>query len=310
MSWRVSSPGDMDYGDALEIRSILVEKARLPPELEEKALEIISRVPASGDMDLATLEDLRQSLRSEQFGNEANLVGVLTDVSLIPGRSSRNQILRINRKQLWLRCVQIPIHESFKGNVLDYPPLSNPKPDVTCGFSAEAFTLAQKITLQTLFDGGRGSYAMPDMNTVFPFFTIEFKSEATHGTHFVARYQAANPGAIALNGKLHLAEHSFGLDAFDQKEPHHFSITIAYTSARVNLHWVERPAKKGPTVFHVTALEHYPLMHIDGLVALSRAIRNILEYGVKTLLPKIREGLDAYKQKAAQRSSKTTRRKK
>ena len=48
------------------------------------------------------------------------------------------------------------------------------------------------------------SYAMPDGKARFPFLEIEFKSQATGGTHFVATNQAANAGAIAMEGTLQL----------------------------------------------------------------------------------------------------------
>ncbi|KAL6244849.1 hypothetical protein RBB50_008377 [Rhinocladiella similis] len=307
-----SSCNSMACGAALEVHNILIEKARPPPELERRALEILSGLPTSADMDLTAIENLRQVLMRDQDQNESHLITLFSQSGMTPSSfTTLDPRLRVRENQSWFKCVPIPPVESIRLVVSDHPTLPKPRPDFAFGFDPDSFNLPQKIALQALVDQDlKQSYSMPDTSTVFPFLILEFKSEATNGNHHVARIQAASSGAIALNGILHLMERSLGLRAFGKEEPHHFSITIDYSSARVNLHWVEVPGDGGPNLFHVNALAHYPLMHADALLALSRAIRNILDYGVNTRLPKISAALDAYQKKILRGSAKAKRRKK
>ncbi|KAK6382290.1 hypothetical protein LTS17_004177 [Exophiala oligosperma] len=284
---------------ALHYRNIVIGKVPPPKGLEGRARQIISGVPTSGDIDHTALENLRQLLIREEGENESMLVTLLLPSLQVLGiGATLDPKLRARPNQLWFNCVPIPLLKEFEPLSSSLPSLSRPKPDVTFGFSLEAFTLTQQFTLGSVCDKNnpKQNYAIPDGKTVFPFLTFEFKAEANRGTHFSAKKQAANSGAIALNGNLRLMEQcGLGLRVFERGEPHYFSITIEFASARVNLHWVEVPAKRGgPYRFHVNTLEIYPLIHVEGLLALFRAVRNILEWAVKTRLPKLCAALDAY----------------
>ena len=46
---------------------------------------------------------------------------------------------------------------------------------------------------------------MPDGQVRFPFLAMEFKAQVSGGIHFMASNQAANAGAVAMEGTLELA---------------------------------------------------------------------------------------------------------
>ncbi|KAK5215345.1 hypothetical protein LTR72_011593 [Exophiala xenobiotica] len=154
------------------------------------------------------------------------------------------------------------------------------------------------MTIDLLVDDQFGrSYAVPDQKVRFPFLQIEFKSQAKNGTHYIATNQAAGAGAIALNGNLELIRRSFGMEKFDCEEPRYFSVTIDHQLACVNVHWLKAPAEKGGQhSFHVEGLSKHLLDDANGIRALSRAIKNILDNGADARLRTLCGALDAYRE--------------
>ncbi|KAK5209640.1 hypothetical protein LTR72_012450, partial [Exophiala xenobiotica] len=140
------------------------------------------------------------------------------------------------------------------------------------------------------------SYAVPDQKIRFPFLEVEFKSQAKNGTHYIATNQAAGAGAIALNGNLELMRRSFGLEQFDYEEPLYFSISMDHELARINVHWLRALAEGGHHSFHVEGLSKHLLDDANGIRALSRAIRNILDNGADARLRTLCGALDAYRE--------------
>ena len=142
------------------------------------------------------------------------------------------------------------------------------------------------------------SYGVPDRTLYFPFLSIEFKSQAKGGTHYVAANQAAGAGAIALNGFLELHERSFGeQQPFDSNEPLFFSLTLDDACAQINVHWAStEPTEGGQPLrrFNVERLAGHWLGDADGWRAVLRIVRNILHYGLSERLPRLFAVLDAY----------------
>lgn len=78
-------------------------------------------------------------------------------------------------------------------------------------------------------------------------------------------------------------------------EPQFFSMSIDHAMACINVHWLSEKAESGTICFHVEKLLQY-FIDVDGLKAVKRAVKNILDYGVSERPQKIYEGLDAYLQ--------------
>jgi hypothetical protein len=176
-------------------------------------------------------------------------------------------------------------------------PLPKPKPDLAFGYSQAAFTEKQLMTIDLLVNDQFGrSYAVPDQKIRFPFLEIEFKSQAKNGTHYIATNQAAGAGAIALNGNMDLTQRSFGIERFDYDEPQYFSVTMDHQLACVNVHWLRAPAEGGQHSFHIEGLSKHLLDDVNGIRAVSRAIKNILDQGVDARLRTLCGALDAYRE--------------
>lgn len=130
----------------------------------------------------------------------------------------------------------------------------------------------------------------------FPF-CVDIKSQAENGTHYVATNQAAGVGAVALNGTLELIRRSFGAEKLDYDEPQLFSVSMDHESARINVHWLGPPDENGRHSFNVEGLSKYFLDDAPSLRALQRAVKNILDHGSDTRLPRLRDALDAYRER-------------
>ena len=66
--------------------------------------------------------------------------------------------------------------------------------------------------------------------------------------------------------------------------------------ACVNVHWLRAPAEGGQHSFHVEGLSQHLLRDANGIRALSRAIKNILDYGADKRLRALCSALDAYRE--------------
>ncbi|KIW79873.1 hypothetical protein Z517_06488 [Fonsecaea pedrosoi CBS 271.37] len=286
---------DADYRQLLRDRNIYINREDPPPGLKHRARRIISRSRTSPEMDDEAVQQLiRTSRRVEEEGEEAIVLQLAPD--LIPAmKILPDTRLASNADQPWNNSVPIPLDTSILTNPL---PLPKPKPDLAFGYSEAAFTRNQLGTIGLLVDDQFGrSYAVPDQKVRFPFLEIEFKSQAQNGTHYIATNQAAGAGAVALNGYIDLIQRSFGMEEFDYEEPRYFSVTIDQQLACVNVHWLRAPAEKGGQhSFHVEGLSQHLLRDANGIRALSRAIKNILDDGADARLRTLCGALDAYRE--------------
>ncbi|RMZ80666.1 hypothetical protein DV738_g2675, partial [Chaetothyriales sp. CBS 135597] len=287
-----ASVHDSDYRSSLRHRNIYINRDDPPKHLLQHAQRIIARPRASPEMDDEAvrriikvgkaMEEEAEDVMVQQFASD-----IIPAMKRIPDAR-----LTANANQAWTNCVPLPLDTT----ILTRPPaLPRPKPDVAFGYSREAFTRPQLGTIGLLVDDHYGrSYAVPDQKLHFPFLDIEFKSQAKSGTHYVATNQAAGAGALALQGRLDLFERSGMLEAFDYDAPQFFSVTMDHELARINVHWLQRPAGRQPT-FHVEGLSKHLLDDADGIRAVARAIKNILDDAADTRLQKLCEALDAYR---------------
>lgn len=290
-----ASVTDTDYRQSLRYRNIFIEREDPPPELMRRAQRITSRSRTSPEIDDATIEELKKTSRRVQDDAEDKIVKQFVPDIIPSMKKIPDQRLEMNADQLWCNSVPAPLKPSILTNPL---PLPKPKPDLTFGYSEAAFTDNQLGTIDLLVDDQFGqSHAVPDQKVRFPFLQIEFKSQAKNGTHYIATNQAAGAGAIALNGNLELMQRSFGLEKFDYEEPRYFSVTIDHQLACVNVHWLRAPTEKGGQhSFHVEGLSKHLLDDEKGIRAVSRAIKNILDYGADARLQTLCGALDAYRE--------------
>ena len=300
-----ASTRDTDYRDSLRYRNIYIEREDPPMELMQRAKRVISRSRASPEMDDATAQELRITARRLQNEGEEDIVQQLAPYIIPAMVKAPDQRLARNADQPWFNHVPVPLNPNVLTNPL---PLPKPKPDLAFGYSEAAFTEKQLMTIDLLVDDNFGrSYAVPDKKLRFPFLDVDFKSQAKNGTHYIATNQAAGAGAVALNGNLELIYRSFGVEKLDYNEPQFFSVTMDHELARINVHWLRAPAEGGQHKFHIEGLSKHLLDDANGIRAVVRAVKNILEYGSDTRLQKLCEALDAYRKRVIlEREAATT----
>ncbi|KAL9044599.1 MAG: hypothetical protein Q9214_002276, partial [Letrouitia sp. 1 TL-2023] len=289
-----ASVHDTDYRQCMHYRNIYIEREDPPVKLMQRARRIISRPRISPEMNDDTAEGIRLTARRLQDEGEDKIIKQLVP-DIIPALSRvPDQRLEMNSDQVWSNSVPLPLDP----DVLTKPlPLPRPKPDLAFGYSETAFNHKQLMTLGLLVDDQFGrSYVVPDQKLRFPFLDVEFKSQAKNGTHYVATNQAAGAGAIALNGNIELMQRSFGMEGFDYEEPRFFSVTMDHQLACVNVHWLRAPATGEQYSFHVEGLSQHLLKDADGIRAITRAVKNILDYGADERLRTLCKALDAYRE--------------
>ncbi len=289
-----ASVHDTDFRDSLRYRNVYIEREDPPTELIQRSREITMRPRSSPEIDQNAAQIYRNKSRRLQTEAERVIIEQLAP-HVIPGLDGvTDRVLAQNSDQLWYNSVPLPIDPA----VLTTPiPLQIPKPDKAFGYSEEAFTKDQLTAIDLLTDQSGRSYAVPDKRLRFPFLHIEFKSQAKKGTHYVATNQVAVAGSIMLNSHLELTRRGLGIKDLDYNEPLFYSLSMDHQVAYLNVHWLGTDAKDGQISFHVEGLSKHFLDEIDGLRAVQKAVKNILDYGQGERLKSLCKALDAYRQR-------------
>lgn len=274
-------------------RNIFVNDTEASTELLKRATEIITNKESSSEMDDALAKKLADQEWNLETSHEAELVQSLV-IPLLPDTTQAPyQSRKVNQNKKWSSFVEVLFEPS---TVVNVPRSPTPEPDFVFGDSKTAFNTSQFKVSRFLETNSGEDYGMPDGNTIFPFLVLECKTQATGGSHFVATNQAANAGAVAMNGALELALRISAEGNIDFDEPMFFSITIDHLTAYINVHWLSKEAESGAYCFHMRRILRY-FLDVDGLKAVDRAIKNILHYGAKERLTQICGQLDMYAQK-------------
>lgn len=284
-----------DFRDRLGARNIFID-TDASTELVKKAKEITEEL--CPEMHDALAQELAVIAKNLEMKTEQEIVMELGS-KLIPAKKEDDRSLKRMVDRLWSNAVDLPLDPSV---VAILPSLPIPKPDLVFGYSEKAFNTNQFQVMKLLEIQPRKYYAMPDGKVSFPFLDIEFKALATGGNQFVASNQAANSGAIAMQGTLELARRiSAEGKIVDSDEPQFFSLSIDNWMARINVHWLSRKAENEAYCYHMTMLARY-FLDAKGIKAVNRAIKGILHYGLNERLIKICDQLDIYSQKVKEKA--------
>ena len=287
-----ASVHDTDYRKSLGYRNIYINRKDPPIELMRKAKEIITGLRSSPEADEAAAKEVKKTSRELETKNEEDIIQQLAP-SVIPGMDGvLDPRLASSANQQWTDFVPVPLDPSVITSPL---PLPKPKPDKTFGYAEKAFSRNQLATIDLLTDQLGRNYAIPDKGLLFPFLDDEFKSQGKGGSHVIATNQAAGAGAVAMHGFVELARHGSGLDTLDYDEPQFFSLSMDHSIVQVYVHWLSVDAEDGQFNFHMEWLSLHSLRDLDGLRAVHRTMKNILDWALRERLPAICKLLDTYR---------------
>ncbi|KAL6241668.1 hypothetical protein RBB50_011450 [Rhinocladiella similis] len=130
---------------------------------------------------------------------------------------------RMNAAEPRGSSVPVLLHANMLATPLLLP---KSKPDLAFGYPPAAFAEKHLMAIDLLVDDQFGrSYAVEYQKIRFPFLSVDFKSQAKNGTHYVATSQAAGAGAVSLSGNLKLIQRSLRVKNFDYEEPRFSSVT-------------------------------------------------------------------------------------
>ena len=288
-----ASVHDTDYREKLEQYNIYVPGENPPPGLKEEVQKIVFGPRESPEPDDTFIEGLKKVIKEVQNKGEEEVRSKL-GAQVIPGYDSpSDERLAVVHGQLWNKSVAVPLDSSFIEPPL---PLPKPKPDTTFSFSKAAFSRFQLATMNSLVQAANGpSFASPYQDLRFPFASVEYKSQAKDGSIRVATNQGIGAGAVALNGYMELMSRGPGLDAADLSKLLYFSVTMDQNIAYVNMVWVGKTLDTNQHSFHLEELKILPLQYDDSIRVLIRALKNIQDYAVNTVLERVVNALDAYR---------------
>ncbi|KAI9767104.1 MAG: hypothetical protein M1840_005893 [Geoglossum simile] len=283
-----ASPSDPNFRKTLGCYNICIDRKVPAEELMRRVKDILEWPRLSPQIDEDSAQELESKSRKLGAGDRETAgwhfaTLVIPEIVDVPSR----QLVSVP-DQLWTDSTPAPLDPVVTRKPL---PLSKPKPGNVFGFSDEAFSREELDTIRLLIN------ATPDGQAHFPFFDIEFKTIAKGGSHMTATNQAANAGAIVGHGLLELARRTSGLESIDYNEPHFFSLTMDHELAKIHMHWISADTENGRLSFHMERMSLYDLRTLDGLRAVQRAAKNILDWGQSKRLPQIRELLGAYRDK-------------
>lgn len=279
-----------NFRDSLLKHNIFINYKDPSTELINRAKEITTNRKSAPEMDDSLAESLAVIAENLEPESEKHIIEDLGQILIPTRRNLPHPSLKLISNNLWSRAAVIPPDQNVR---VILPTLPKPKPDLVFGYSRAAFDINQFMVLDCLTDQGTQNYAMPDGCVIFPFLVIEFKAQAKGGTHFFATNQVANAGAVAMEGTLQLTRRIVAEENVDFDEPQFFSMSIDHAMAYINVHWMSRDAKNGAFCFHMKHLQNY-VLDFNGLKAVDRAVKGILDYGLNERLAKICGELNTY----------------
>ena len=276
----------------LDKHNIHIHYKDAPSQIIKRAREIILPPNSSFEMDDVTAKELKRTLINSMEKGEDVFVREVGP-RLFPAMSNiPDQRLATETDKLWNQAVTIL---SDPVPLLIQRKLPRPKPDLAFGYSGAAFDKNQDMAIGLLSTEDEKSYAKPVETLRFPFLQLEFKSIST-GIRKVAENQVANGGAIAMRGLLELYRRILAEKDINMNIPQFFSLCLDQAVVYVNVHWLSYNADNMTISFHMVRIESYFLDRSKSLKKVHQILKNILDYGLRERLTRIREALDKYYQ--------------
>ncbi|EXJ81711.1 hypothetical protein A1O1_07776 [Capronia coronata CBS 617.96] len=274
---RVRSPR---YRQDLLHNKIVVRPAQIPPSILEYGRRIISRARNSPTMPDSQAQAAVTAIRMLDDADESTIYAEYMSMQLLPGLFLYSGKIR--------KAGNIPFDPEALPQIPSAPPLATPRPDLhycldRSNFSFEEGSQGCLLSLPPDFH----PFVQPSRAGYWPYFTVEFKSEACRGTSWVAENQNATTGALCVNAMEKLLSLDMVPTGHTEIESVSFSCNINAMVAVIWIHYCQNQQ------FYSTELEYFHLSSSRAVVDFRNSVRNIVEFGFKDRLPQILALLDS-----------------
>lgn len=294
-----------NYDWEIEKRNVFIEYTDAPSRLVDAAMGLLNKERTAQRIVDHEADKLLKLSRELRRRGEASISGNLISHLLPAAHLVDDWRLLLNRNARWTKAPMLPLRP---GIGTGYAPLKLPQPDGIYGYNGRAFSFEQQVAIEHLTDDGHYSFAQVDDGTLFPFLTVELKSQIKGGTDYAATNQAANTGSVALYSFVKFMKLGYGMEDFDYEKPLFFSITGDHRVAFINIHWLE-PGKNGEEyAYHMQAIDGFPFVNREMILRFNKAVWNIIDWGMGPRLDQICQDVDRFRENFVQAANEASSR--
>ncbi len=260
------------YRSGLFHNNIIFEEAGAPARINEYALTVLGRKRDSPGLEESQLQDTLNSMRALADEDEDTIKAGYISTRLFPGAGQYPGKIKVGSN--------IPFEPSNLPHVPMAPPLPSPRPDQHYCLDSKSFTAEEDAKQST---SSLRQCAKPSTAGCWPYFTVEFKSEARGGTFWVAENQNATSGALCVNSLEKLT--AFLDTQHTAVDTISFSCNVNAKNADIWVHYCENQR------FFSAELQHFHMRQAKDIIQFRTSIRNIIEFGFRDRLPQIKNVL-------------------
>ncbi|KAJ9497086.1 hypothetical protein H2202_007558 [Exophiala xenobiotica] len=264
-SSRVSSP---TYRHDLFHSNIEIDPDQVSRSVLDYGRQIITRTRYSPGLQESQAQNVVNVLRSLKDADEDTIRSGYKLTQLLPGTIPYSGKIMMGSN--------IPFDPTSLPHVPPAPPLAVPRPGQHYCLDRGSFSIEEdnKQSVKSL-----RRLARPSTTGCWPYFTVEFKSEAQGGTFWVAENQNAVSGSLCVNSmeKL-LSIVQSGHTEFDSVS---FSCNISSSNADIWIHYCQNQR------FFSAELEHFHMRRWRDVICFRNSVKNIVEFGWQERLPQI-----------------------
>ncbi len=264
-SSRVQSP---TYRNDLFHNNIEIDPDHVSRSVQGYGRQIIAQARDSPGLQESQAQDLVKMMRSLKDADEDTIKSGYMLMQLFADASHYSEKIMMGSNT--------PFDRASLPHVPPAPPIAAPKPSQRYCLDRRSFSLEEdnKQAVKTL-----RRLAKPSTAGCWPYFTVEFKSEARGGTFWAAENQNAVSGSLCVNWmeKL-LSIVEAGPTEIDSIS---FSCNISSRNADIWIHYCQTQR------FFSAELEHFHLGRWRDVVCFRNSLKNIVDFGWKDRLPQI-----------------------
>ncbi|KAI9842749.1 MAG: hypothetical protein M1837_006932 [Sclerophora amabilis] len=287
---------DVLYQNGIIIRG---NSELIPQTILDEAQRTLQE-PTSSSITYGDALQLCKSIETFQTSSEASL-GQFYGLKIFPLLEDRVAHTGLKQnQQLPLDNYVIPYRAPLVGARTEYhAAVPCPIPDLLYGFEHDCFDSEERLTQECNLDGvDLTRISHPSRDLYWPFFVVEFKSQVSRGNVWRATNQCAGGGSAcvkALEALLEISSpwlpgreenHDGRVDGTSSRSLV-YSVAVDDQLAVLNVHWFDVLKQE----FHLQRIATYILTDPTDVQQFCTRVKGILEWGLATRLPQIKEAL-------------------